>query len=315
MNHDKSVSQRAHNRVQFLTIRYFWLHLLRLLGKTTMVSTRYGRFKILLQDEVIGLQLLLTHQYDTAKLRFVLEWLRQHNYFDKAKPVTMLDIGANNGVIGIQALNMHLAHQVIAVEPEPANFELLEENARLNGLTGRLRGVQNAISRSADAEVLFELDENNSGDHRLRIFTKEPDLYQEDQRDVIKVPAQPLDAIVASQPEEFRDTIQFCWMDIQGAEGLALETGSQVFANGLPTVMEVWPYGMRRIGFSQEDFLQLVARYWTHFLRIDQSRPGDIRLHEFPVSKLAELMVKLGNQGDFEDMLFVRKPTSQMSQA
>ena len=79
----------------------------------------------------------------------------------------MLDIGANNGVVGIQAIKMGIAKRVLAVEPEPVNFDLLRGNVALNDLGCAVQPVQCAVALE-ETEVTFEFDPHNAGDHRVR---------------------------------------------------------------------------------------------------------------------------------------------------
>ena len=90
-----------------------------------------------------------------------------------------------------------------------------------------------------ETAVTLELDPHNAGDHPVRVPEAGDGRFDEQLREVIKVPARPLD-------------IQLCWMEIQGYEALAIESGANVFACGVPTVVEVWPYGIKRAGCSLE---------------------------------------------------------------
>jgi FkbM family methyltransferase len=78
---------------------------------------------------------------------------------------TVIDIGAHIGFYTL--LLSKLAGRegkVIAFEPLPGNFSILEENIRLNGLCSRIRAVNKAVfDRSIDGmELVVPVDESSS---------------------------------------------------------------------------------------------------------------------------------------------------------
>lgn len=281
--------------------RYATWQLRRRLSTDWVVNTRFGKFRILATDRVIGVILHATRAYDTEKLAGVAAFLKRERLIPDDDAAVMLDIGANNGVIGIQAIKMGIAKRAVAIEPEPVNFELLQSNIALNDLGSAVQSVQCAVALE-ETEVTFELDPDNTGDHRVRMPEAGDGRFDEQLRQVIKVRARPLDHILAGLHSKWAPDIQLCWMDIQGFEAFAIESGVSVFARGVPTVVEVWPYGIKRAGCSLERFVGVVLRHWTHYHQLD-----DPAFEAHPVTELPTLLASLGDAGPFTDLLLVRR--------
>lgn len=289
---------RIKNRLIYI-VRFTHWKLLKLIVTKTVVKTKFGKYKVLLSDDVIGYLIFLRRQYDTAKFSRVVSFLKEKRHLPK-DGVTLLDIGANNGVIGIQALKMNSVDRVIAIEPEPKNYELLIENINLNNVKDKIFPIQVALS-DGPKELEFELDEKNSGDNRGRVQTDIENKQGEDLRETIKVPSNSLNNIALNIPAPFSTNINFCWMDIQGFEGMALKYGDQVFQKGIPSIIEIWPYGLKRSGMVLDEFYQILNKYWTHYYIIENEEFEIFKLDSF-----MQLVSNLDKEDDFEDILFVR---------
>ncbi len=78
-----------------------------------------------------------------------------------------VDVGANIGyfsIVGASAVGD--SGVVFAFEPDPDNFRLLQANAGLNGLQGRIDAVQAGLAATNHTGRLY-LSRDNFGDHRL----------------------------------------------------------------------------------------------------------------------------------------------------
>ena len=75
-----------------------------------------------------------------------------------------------------------------------------------------------------------------------------------------------------------------------------IESRANVFARGVPTVVEAWPYGSKRAGCSLERFVDLVSCHWTHYHQLD-----DPAFEAHPVAELPTLLASLGDAGPFTD--------------
>ncbi|HLX61337.1 MAG TPA: FkbM family methyltransferase, partial [Planctomycetota bacterium] len=77
----------------------------------------------------------------------LIAWLRGNGHITE-KRRTLIDIGANIGTPSVQ-LARETGLDVLAIEPVPANFELLQKNVAQNGLEGQVRCVRAAVSLRA----------------------------------------------------------------------------------------------------------------------------------------------------------------------
>ena len=140
------------------------------------------------------------------------------------KPGDMIvDAGANFGyytIIGSRLVGDK--GKVYAFEPDPTNFELLQKNVRLNGLTNNVVLERKALSNRKGTLKLFIADQNK-GDHRI---------YQPvgESRRSIDVEAVRLDGYF----KDHQRGIDVLKSDTQGAEGVILE-GMTGLLEGRPT--------------------------------------------------------------------------------
>jgi FkbM family methyltransferase len=124
--------------------------------------------------------------------------------------MTVADIGAQSGFYSLLlSKRVGAQGQVIAFEPLPANYRLLEENLRLNK-------IENVI-------VCREAVADRNGTLNFQFPSDEPSLIAgpvlaEDETGTFDVPCVSLDDFVAGKPISF-DLIK---MDVEGAEGSVL---------------------------------------------------------------------------------------------
>lgn len=73
------------------------------------------------------------------------------------KPFVFLDIGANQGLYSLIAGGNPNCSGVIALEPVPATFDRLMQNIAANGLQGKVKAVQAALSnKEGTASIAFD---------------------------------------------------------------------------------------------------------------------------------------------------------------
>jgi len=181
--------------------------------------------------------------------------------------VTMLDVGANFGVISIGHVLSGQVARAIAIEPEPFNFDLLQKNVTQNGLSDRFISVSMAVG-DASSTIAMEISPDNLGDHRIRNTpAADREEHSESARDIVEVPVRPLPDILALP--EVRDAKGFAspsllWIDVQGYEGYVFR-GAANLLQGIPTVSEVWPYGILRCGMTLDEFCSIVSSIWGEY--------------------------------------------------
>lgn len=177
----------------------------------------------------------------------------------------MLDIGANIGTIGLTALAQGDVSEVWAFEPEPHNYSLLVSNIWLNGLCGRVKHFNVALTDVSDGSDLeFELDTVNFGDHRVRT-TEESGKDGEEGRQVIRVKSARLDDLCAQL--NFERAI--IWMDTQGYEGNVLCGSTKLIDKKVPIVTEFWPYGLKRSGCFDKFIDSVVSGAYSNIVDLN----------------------------------------------
>lgn len=274
----------------------------RRVQKTLTVQTKQGLFTVFSVDNSIGKSLYCYGEYETEWVQQVISFLREQGRLSQDDKRTVLDIGANMGVISISLLNAGLMDKAIAIEPDPKNFALLRRNVRQNGLAEYFVCLQYAVS-DRDGVLKFELSENNYGDHRVRRGTGSvagDERYHESRRVVIDVPAAKLDRLIKFAPAGFVNSLALVWIDVQGYEGYAFNGGERLFARNIPVQAEIWPYGIRRAGMNANEFCDIANRLWNYYWVLEKGK-----FVCFPISNLYKLFNQLGTAGTFSNVIFM----------
>src|SRR5262245_53402866 len=93
--------------------------------KSVTAVTKQGKFTVLTADDAIGKVLYARKQYELELMTKATALLRSLGQCSSRGQGTIVDIGANNGVIAVGMLYTGQFARAIAVEPEPRNFSLL----------------------------------------------------------------------------------------------------------------------------------------------------------------------------------------------
>jgi FkbM family methyltransferase len=293
------VKKSFHLRYKLLSWR-----LNRLFRKSAIVSTKQGKFKIFfLESESIGRSLYCNGQYENELINDVMKFLRTTlPNFPLKGSGTIIDIGANNGVISIGLLHTGEFAQAIAIEPEPQNFSLLEYNVNLNGLKDKFTCLPYAVA-DKKGEISFELSDTNFGDHRVRVSStiEKQERQNESARQVIVVKSDQLDNLLKMAPESFLNQTSLIWMDVQGYEGYVFKGGRDILSKGIPVVSEIWPYGIARAGMTRQEFCEIAATIWSSYWVRRRNK-----FIKYPISVLDTLFEELGGDGQYENVIFIK---------
>lgn len=300
----KSAIERvAHNTR--LAFRHGAFRLRGLFQDTVTIQTKQGLLTMSTRDMGIAAPLYRHGEYEFELSLRAVQFLKRRGFIPQTN-VCMMDVGANIGLIGIGLLLADELASVFAIEPEPDNFELLLRNRTQNGLENRMRCLQAAIGES-EGTLKMELSLDNRGDHRIRAenaaSVKDGELYRESNRRTIDVPSMPL-ARALEQPKvcaEGMNRPHFMWIDVQGYEGHVFNGAAEVLGGGMPTVSEIWPYGIRRSGMTPAQFLELVGRYWNEYW-LDAD--GEFIGH--PITAMDALMAELERTKRFANVIFTK---------
>jgi FkbM family methyltransferase len=176
---------------------------------------------------------------------------------------TFLDIGANIGLVGIPLAERRRV-RCLAFEPEPRNFRWLERNIALHEV-GSLFTTFNLALHSETAQLRLELSPSNFGDHRvLGAAVAEGGS----ERAWIEVPAGRLDDLV--RVEDLPRPV-VAKLDTQGAELRVLRGAERSLPHIDHLICEFWPYGLRRMGDSAEDLIELFRGFsYGAILNLDE---------------------------------------------
>lgn len=210
---------------------------------------------------------------------------------------TLLDIGANIGTTSLPAVLVHGFDRVLALEPSPQNFRVLQMNVRANGCDGRVVVLPVAASNRV-ARVQLEVSSSNSGAHHI-VEGRETGLA------VIEVETTTLDLLAEQGCFDVASTA-LAWMDVEGHEGLVLEGAkASILDHGTPVVVEL------ARGHDVDDVpklertMALLERHYTHFLDLGRQWTGKPPL-ERDLRRLAHEHVD-----GFTDVLALRLETER----
>ncbi|MFB0524156.1 MAG: FkbM family methyltransferase [Phycisphaerae bacterium] len=206
----------------------------------------------------------------------------------------VLDIGANIGYYTlIFAKLVGEEGKVFAFEPDPDNFALLKKNVQINGYQNVIL-VQKAVSNKT-AKIRLYLSEENKGDHRI--------YDSHEHRKSIEIEAIRLDDYF----KNYNGRVNFIKMDIQGAEGGAIEGMTNLLKKNksVKIMTEFWPIGLKRFGIDPEEFLKLLMQYGFKLYHIIEQEkkiePVNIS------SSYSKLLDRYYPDGDFTYLLCVKE--------
>ena len=150
--------------------------------------------------DLIQMYIWLFGIWEPELTAFIAEGLRPGDSF--------LDVGANIGYFSVLA-GERVGHSgsVVAVEPSPTVFPLLEETIRLNGAEATIRCINAAAGRDVGSMEIFSGPSHNIG---LTTTVAERGFELEG-----VIPALPLDAML--RPEETR-VLRMIKIDVEGRE-------------------------------------------------------------------------------------------------
>lgn len=204
------------------------------------VRVPHGRLLVDLRDRAVGRVLYLDGVFERAESGFLRSALQPG--------MVVYDVGANLGYMTTLAATLVGPEgKVVAFEPDPWNFDLLNRNVALNRLT-TVRALQLALGEEPGAARLYH-SSTNFGDHRVYAPV-------DGERPFTCITVDRLDAVCAREALPPPDFIK---MDVQGYEAHVLRGMAAVLDGGRPlTVLaEYWPHGLRA---AQADPAWLVGR-------------------------------------------------------
>jgi FkbM family methyltransferase len=177
---------------------------------------------------------------------------------------TFLDVGANIGYYSVvAAAKVGMKGKVVAFEPDPDNFKMLERNLDLNKLRNSMP-LPVAVSDYCGSAKLFK-DQENQGDHRVNLVSDR----EMENRTVIEVKCRGLD----SYGDDCFAKVDFVKIDTQGMECHVLRGMSDTLAENrsrLRMCIEFWPQGLMAAGSSAAELLDLLSSLSNQLFIIDE---------------------------------------------
>lgn len=187
----------------------------------------------------------------------------------------VLDVGAHIGYYTLLLARLvGPSGEVLAFEPDPDNFALLERNVRLNGYS-TVRCVNAAAADRTGRTDLYR-STTNPGDHRI--------YASEEERDSLSVRCLRLDEFLDGRGRG----VDFMKMDVQGAE-LAVLRGMEETLRRSPRmgiVAELWPYGLRTFGAEPASLLAFLEGQGLALYQVDEHRSRVVTIDD-PESLIA----------------------------
>jgi len=160
--------------------------------------------------------------------------------------MTFVDVGAHVGLLTLAgARAVGPAGKVLAVEPVPLSFELLNRAIVLNGMTGLVETKCAAIGATREQRKLFI---GNVLGHSSLIKTQSLNTETSSE---IEVEVLPLDELVQAN-----DRVDLIKIDVEGAELLVLQGTKRIIADNpeLAIIAEYGPSHLQAAGISPENW-------------------------------------------------------------
>jgi FkbM family methyltransferase len=253
-------------------------------------SGRQENYVLLSKDETISQEVYTNGEFGFSTFLKVINILGPNFIINN-----FIDIGANIGTISIPVVKRGYALKAYCFEPSPLNFNILTANLAINNLLDKVTAYNLALGDSTNKNLIFELSENNSGDHRIRVNTNNG-IYNELDRSTIIVNSNRLDNLL---PDLCDKESTLVWIDTQGYEGFILKGSQNILCNQIPVVVEFWPYGLERAGCYNE-FKQSCLKY-DFFYNLSELNPQKVKLN----SESFDILYNLHQNTDATDILLL----------
>jgi len=163
---------------------------------------------------------------------------------------SFVDVGANHGIFSLTFCALHSEGRVVAIDPSPIAFEILQRNLDLNSFS-QLQARKIACG-AAPGEVLMKRNW-----HHLQVICDEGS-----EMDAVSVPMLPLDQIC----EEEDILPQLLKIDVEGFELPVLQGAERVLQTANLLFLEIHPEAIDQLRLSQPSVFDfLTSRGWRGY--------------------------------------------------
>lgn len=113
--------------------------------------------------------------------------------------------------------------------------------------------------------IELEICEHTLGDNRVRLDNNldKIDLYPENKRKTELIPCEKLQTIVKEVSGDIIGELYWFWIDVQGAEIRVLQSLDDETIQNSVFVLEVWEYGLKRLGNSIEEIGLILKNHYA----------------------------------------------------
>ena len=181
------------------------------------------------RDDKIALKLLAGRPWQRRELETSIATLREAG---RLRPDGLfIDVGANIGAQTVYAMRSGAFAGAVAIEPDPHNFEILERNLIVNGLTDRVQAIAAAAS-AASGRLRLVRHGKNQGAHSVEVaFVSKP-------AGELEVPAATLDEITQGLGIS-PDQVALVKIDVEGHELSVLKGMAELRRASVPILVEL----------------------------------------------------------------------------
>lgn len=234
------------------------------------------------RDDRIAYTLLTGRAWQRKHLAAALDAIERAGRFKPGG--VFVDVGANIGLITLYALLSGRFARAIAIEPDPWNRSILEQNLAINGLTERVDVLAMAASDTSGTMNLHR-DAKNLGAHSL-----EPGFSMSPVAEPYAVTVGRVDEIVRGAGVEAAD-IGLVKIDVEGHEFAVLAGLSDLTAAAPPPIMIEVTFDAGDGGADAARLKGLLAPY-SHIVDIENPGSGPLSLEAFePTAAQHELII------------------------
>jgi FkbM family methyltransferase len=205
-------------------------------GVAIVAETKNGLLAVPVGDVNGSRSLLVNGEYDWPQI----QWLA--GLLDASS--RLIFAGAHIGAVLVPIVRAAAPRSVIAYEPSPRNFLLLNMNLRLNSIVG-VAARKNAVGERP-CSVQFTENSINTGNSRVARAGE------------IQVAMETLDRTV---PGEW-DAIDLIVMDIEGTEVAAMRGAQAILSRTRNLYVEYAPEQLREQGSSAAEFVEAAQKYF-----------------------------------------------------
>jgi FkbM family methyltransferase len=211
--------------------------------KALLIDTQEGLYATDPEDYEVGWRLRKEGKFEPEQLNFLKGMINPES--------KVLVVGAHIGTIAIPL--SRICAYTAAIEANPATFQLLELNIKLNNLKNC--DAFNIAANDESKDISFLISKSNSGGSKRKPIIDQY-IYNYDNPEEIKFPGVSLDEYFNGQ------TFDLIIMDIEGSEYFALKGMRKLLSAASILVIEFLPHHLKNIsGVTVNEFLSTLPPY------------------------------------------------------